>query len=161
MLLEIDLHVLQHLGFVFQCWNTYSHVIPIDHISKMWNSRFPYNFLHCSFQIFDFSNKIVLLILLRVFLYEPCVSKKCGSLKVESFLKSSLDLSLAQLSLEKIVNSSTKHVCSYCHTLHGAHKAHHGGQLLIKAVNSPTFVIRPSNYCLVSCNFYSTSNMVL
>ena len=113
--------------------------------------------------IFDLSNKIALflLILLRVFLYDPCVSKKCGSLKVESFLKSSLDLSLAQLSLEKIVNSSTQHVCSYCHTLHGAHKAQHGGQLLIKAVNSPTFVIRPSTYCLISCNFYSTSNMVL
>ena len=143
------------LRYLFPCDSHWSY------ISKMWNSRFPYNFLHCSFQIFDFSNKIVLLILLRVFLYEPCVSKKCGSLKVESFLKSSLDLSLAQLSLEKIVNSSTQHVCSYCHTLHGAHKAHHGGQLLIKAVNSPTFVIRPSNYCLVSCNFYSTSNMVL
>ena len=111
--------------------------------------------------IFDLSNKIALLILLRVFLYEPCVLKKFGSLKVESFLKSSLDLSLAQLSLEKIVNSSTQHVCSYCHTLHGAHKAQHGGQLLIKAVNSPTFVIRPSTYCLISCNFYSTSNMVL
>ena len=41
MLLEIDLHVLQHLGFVFQCWDTYSHVIPIDHI-----------FLKCEIHVF-------------------------------------------------------------------------------------------------------------
>ena len=52
MLLEIDLHVLQHLGFVFQffqCWYTYSHVIPIDHI-----------FLKCEIHVFLITFYIVL-----------------------------------------------------------------------------------------------------